>query len=134
MSCACIALPTIQMHSAFCFVPATLVSMPSDALLTAHLLLFAAVHQAGDLVIRLKGSYRHHKKKKNSESFVGAKSICRGDLAKSLLQVTRKRPNINVYFGCSFTNMNADNRRERAVRSVRVITVAQPWAMCVVCF
>lgn len=67
--------------------------------------------QAGDLLITTTGSVRHNVKKKlGAGPAVGTKSICRGDLAKALLNKAQRSPNINIHFGCTFSTMDVQKR------------------------
>ncbi|CAM9610002.1 unnamed protein product [Scytosiphon promiscuus] len=70
---------------------------------------FDLQREVGDLVITTAGSVRHNAKKKvGGGPAVGTKSICRGDLAKALLNKADRSPNINVHFDCSFSTMDVN--------------------------
>lgn len=58
----------------------------------------------------MTGSVRHHAKKKVSSSFVGKSSVCRGDLAKSLLNKASKMPNVNIHYDATFSKMDTEKR------------------------
>lgn len=66
--------------------------------------------QAGEQVTTLTGNLRHHSKSKTSSFFKGSTSICRGHLAKTLLNKAIKTPNINVQFDSAFTDADMDRR------------------------
>eukprot|EP00752_Nemacystus_decipiens_P010969 g9749.t1 len=66
--------------------------------------------EAGDAMIVLTGAIRHHAAEKYSPLFAGSNSICRGDLAKTLLNKASRMPNVNVHYGCSFSNVDMGKR------------------------
>lgn len=66
--------------------------------------------QAGERLLTLAGSLRHHKKEKTSKFFLDSLSICRGDFAKALLNKASKVPNVNVHFGCTFSKVDMEQR------------------------
>lgn len=69
----------------------------------------ASFGQAGKLALMLTGSQRHHVNKSTSY-FSGTTSICRGDLAKALMDKAARLPNVNVRFGCSLQSLDMPNR------------------------
>ena len=69
----------------------------------------ASFDQAGKLALELTGSQRHHVNKSTS-SFSGTISICRGDLAKALMDKAARLPNVTVRFGCSLQSLDMQNR------------------------
>ncbi|CAN0208273.1 unnamed protein product [Ectocarpus sp. 6 AP-2014] len=66
--------------------------------------------EAGERLVTLAGSLRHHKKEKTSKFFLDSSSICRGDFAKALLNKASKVPNVNVHFGCTFSKVDMEQR------------------------
>lgn len=86
-------------------------------------------------MIVMTGCVCHHAQEKLSPPFAGTSSICRGDLAKTLLEKAARMPNVNVHFGCTLTGVDMDKRcgpgrrsaavkmrlRERGVEACRVV-------------
>lgn len=61
-------------------------------------------------MIVLTGAMRHHAAEKASPNMAGATSICRGDLAKALLNKANKMPNVSVHYGCAFSRVDMSRR------------------------
>ena len=66
--------------------------------------------QAGELALTLTGSVRHHAKEKEKPMFTGSTSICRGSLAKSLLNKASRMPDVSVHYGCTFSKVDMGRR------------------------
>lgn len=69
--------------------------------------------QAGESVLTLTGLVRHHaveKEKSRLNLFTGSTSICRGTLAKSLLDKASRMPDVSVHYGCAFSKVDMGRR------------------------
>lgn len=69
----------------------------------------ALISQAGESAVLLTGSLRHHTGR-IATFFEGSTSICRGDLAKALLDKASRMPDVRVHYGCTFSKADLASR------------------------